>query len=85
MTNKERAAQVWVKIEDLGTWQGKTPPLAAVKIIAAYGQEQFHAGVEKMRNAARSRAVWFEEEKGYVPLQSLNEEAAKLLAELEGK
>ena len=46
----DRAAQVWTEAHKAyyPTWS-TIAPQKAVEVIAAYGQEQYRAGIEKMR------------------------------------
>jgi len=74
--NEDRAAQVFADLEGTGEELG-------IEIIAAYGQEQFRAGAEALRDSVPR----FTDDYGdtYIKLEDLAETANKLLAEQEKK
>jgi len=88
--DQDRAAQVWQKIwqafidktrETKNEFEGDK---AAMKEIAAYGQERYRAGVEAMRDAVYEMICQDIDRDlfdGHYVEVVLNEESARLLAE----
>ena len=94
MNDQDRVVQVWQKIwqafidktsETKNDFEGDK---AAMKEIAAYGQEQYRAGAEAMRgfsNKHSFRIVRDLRSEPVVRVEDINKEAEKLLAEQEKK